>query len=350
MIYLGLFSLLSTLRFALIGMRRARLQLYPLVLTALFLFSAFRLDVGCDWTGYLFQYQLYRDITLSDALSNREPLWLGLFMAQHWLGLPYPWINVASSFIFFAGVHVLARRQPDPLAFLILLFPVLIVNMPMSGIRQGAAIGVMCMAFVAFIDRAPLRFVALTLIASGLHASAIIFLLLAPLVTGGYSRKQLALAALLAVPGALALFSGGSAELATSRYVNTGVDAYGALYRTALLFITALFYFVFIRKKWFTYFYNDYKLVTIGSLMMIATLMVLPISSVISDRIGYYPIPIQTMIFARIPFLGLKTNAKLFFIAPYIGLFVFFGVWTLLSFHFKVCYVPYDSWILSGSF
>lgn len=346
MIYLGLFSAMSLLRFALLGMGKLRRQLYPLVLAGLFVFSAFRLNVGCDWTGYLNQFELYRFTTLADALANREPLWLGLFMLQHWLELPYPWINVFSSLIFFGGVHILARRQPDPLAFLILLFPVLIVNMPMSGIRQGAAIGVMCVAFAAFIDRSTLRFVALTVIASGFHASAIIFLLLTPLVTGPFSRERLVLAAVLAVPGALVLLGGDTAEVAASRYIDSGVDAYGAIFRSGLLFITAIFYFFFIHKKWAEIFSTSYKIASVGAISMAGVLLIVPISSVIADRIGYYFIPIQAMMFSGIPYIHLNKNNYLIYSAPYIGMFVFFSVWSLYSFHFQKCYIPYENWFL----
>ena len=38
----------------LMGLRFSQVRgLYPLVLLALFVFSAFRFEVGCDWTGYL---------------------------------------------------------------------------------------------------------------------------------------------------------------------------------------------------------------------------------------------------------------------------------------------------------
>ena len=53
-----------------------------------------------------------------------------------------------SSFTFFFGAHYMAQRQQNRIAFLILLFPVLIINMPMSGIRQASAIGALCIAFV----------------------------------------------------------------------------------------------------------------------------------------------------------------------------------------------------------
>ena len=102
--------------------------------------------------------------------------------------VPYPFINVIAGSIFFIGVHSLARRQPDPLAFLVLLFPILIINMPMSGIRQGAAIGLICIAFSAFIDRRPVRFGFWVIIAAGFHSSAIVFLLMLPVAAGSYTR------------------------------------------------------------------------------------------------------------------------------------------------------------------
>ena len=76
---------------------------------------------------------------------------------------------------FFWGIHVFAKRQPDPLSFLILTFPILIINMPMSGIRQGAVIGLICIALVHFSDCRPLKFIMWVLIASGFHLSAIVF-------------------------------------------------------------------------------------------------------------------------------------------------------------------------------
>ena len=151
------------------------------------------------------------------------------------MGLPYPVANIASSAVFFLGVHILARRQPHPLGFLVLLFPILIINMPMSGIRQGAAIGVLCIAFAAFIDRRPLWFAFWVVVAAGFHSSVLIFMLLLPVATGRYTRNRLLMAAVLAVPGAFFLASGDAAEVATSRYIGTNVDAAGAAFRVGML-------------------------------------------------------------------------------------------------------------------
>lgn len=339
MIYLGAFAGLTFLRF------QASRRLYVPLLVALFLFAAFRFEVGCDWSGYLNEYYIYPHFTWPELTARREPLWVISFIAQGWLGLPYPWINVFSSLIFFLGVHTMARREPNAVAFLVLLFPILIINMPMSGIRQGVAVGIMCMAYMAFVDRALVRFVALTVIAAGFHSSAAVFLLLAPLVHGEYSWKRLVFAAVLSVPGGYALLSGDDASLAVSRYVGTDVDAAGAIFRGGFLVATAAFFLLMLRRSWAATFPNEYKLAVIGSFMMAALVVVVPVSSVIGDRIGYYLIPIQTMILARLPYLQLRWERQLMILSPYLALFLIFAIWTSLSNHFNACYVPYQSWL-----
>jgi hypothetical protein len=338
-LYLTTFSGLLFLRFA------KAWNLYTVVLFALFLFAAFRFEVGCDWSGYYNQYQLQLGVGWEGAWNKREPLWWLTVELTQRVGLPYPWLNVFSSAIFFAGVHVFARRQPDPLGFLILLFPVLIVNMPMSGIRQGAAIGLICIALAAFVDRRLIRFVVFVFLAAGFHSSAVVFLLLAPLVWGEFTKRRIALAAVLAVPGVVLLAVGGDAELAFSRYVETGTDAFGAAYRTGVLFLSGLFFVLFLRRPWFVTFPKDYKLASLGALMMLCVFPLVALSTVIADRLGYYFIPLQAMIFARTPFLRGGSTGRLLTAAPYVGLALVFIVWTSTSRHFQLCYVPYKTWI-----
>lgn len=318
---------------------------YPVLLIGLFLFSAFRFQVGCDWFGYLNQYEVYGQSSLAEVIANREPIWTAIIAVQVRLGLPYPWLNVISSALFFFGIHRMAQRQADPLGFLVLLFPILILNMPMSGIRQGAAIGIMALAFLAFIDRRLLRFVVLVLVAAGIHSSAVIFLLLAPMVNGRLSRGRVLLSVLLAVPGAVALLASDVGLTATGRYVATGLDAAGAAYRVALLVLTALWFLGFLRRKWRVAFPEEYKLAVIASLIMLSLVFVVPVSSVIADRLGYYLVPLQVMILARLPFLPMRNGRALAIVAPYLGLFLVLLVWTVLSSLFAQCYLPYRTWM-----
>lgn len=344
MIYLTLFNVLLILRVA--AQRVAtRAILYWVVLAVLFLFVAYRFEVGCDWSGYYIQYESMRGLDLAAALERREPIWWSLVHFTHVAGLPYPWLNVFSALVFFGGAHMLARRQPDPLAFLILLFPVLIINIPMSALRQGMAIGFVCIALTSFLDRRLFRFVFWIVLASGFHSSAAIFFLLAPLVRGAYTKNRMILAGIVSIPGAYFIASGGDAEIALTRYVDTGIDAFGAAYRAGVLFLSGLLFLLFLRRDWWNRFPQDYKLASLSATLMLATLPLVAFSSVIADRVGYYFIPVQAMIFARIPYLVGGPWGRLLTIAPYIGLSLILVVWTMTSRHFSQCYVPYQSWL-----
>lgn len=345
MMYVGLASGLFLLRFAAAHQAKLRVQLYLIVLSGLFLFSAFRYRVGCDWSGYFFQFVAAETFDWSSFSATQEPIWWGILTLMQMFELPYPVANVISSAVFFIGVHVLAKRQPDPLGFLVLMFPILIINMPMSGIRQGAAIGMMCIAFCAFIDRRPLRFAFWVAVAMGFHSSAVVFFLLVPVASGRYSLDRLVLAALLAVVAAGFLATTSAAELATQRYIGTGVDAAGASFRLGILGLTAVYFYFFIRKQWLHNWPQDYPLASIGAIAMLCTLVVLPVSTVIGDRFGYYLIPIQAMIFARLPWFTFRSGSALHKSAPYLGLLLMFTVWTQFSSLFSQCYLPYQSWI-----
>lgn len=345
MLYVGVTCVLFLLRYALARNGTLRWRIYFAVLASLFLFSAFRYQVGCDWGGYYYQYLGAAGFEWSSITKIREPIWWAILWWFQNMGLPYPFINIFSSAIFFLGVHVLARRQPDPLGFLVLLFPILIINLPMSGIRQGAAIGFLCIAFVAFIDRRPLWLALWVVLAAGFHVSALIFILLLPVATGRYTRNRLMLAAILAVPGALFLGSGDAAAVATSRYVGTGVDSEGAVFRVGILGLSALYFFMFVSKKWLRTWPQDYSLASIGAIAMALAFLLVPVSSVIADRFAYYLIPIQAMIFARIPYLPFRFQHSLHSALPYLGLLLVFLTWTQVSGHFQQCYIPYNNWI-----
>ena len=345
MLYLAIYALLAAIAFEMRKSPNGRHYTYPIVLGFFFIFAAFRFEIGCDWTGYLRHYH-YGPLFEVDAISGyRDPLWWVFLSLVRATGLPYPWLNVAATALFFFGIHKLARRQPDPLAFLVLLFPVLIIHIGMSGIRQAVAIGIMCIAYNAFVDRKTVRFVVLVLIASAIHSSAMVFLLLTPLVTGPYSRSRIALAAVLAVPGTLLMLGSASAELAIDRYIDSGLEAFGAAYRVGLLALTGLAFFILLRRPWQSTGAPDYKLLSIGSLGMIALATLLPVSTVIADRLAYYFIPIQALMLARISFLPLGRLKGVYALLGFTVLGVTLAVWISVSNHYQACYTPYQTWI-----
>lgn len=323
--------------------RDVRQVLYWILLIALFLFAGARWEVGCDWSGYLYHYQFWQPGSLDQAIRLSEPgYWITLDLIKLW-NLPYPYLNLATSAIFFLGLHLMARRQPNPLAFLALAFPILIINMPMSGIRQAAAIGFVMMAYLAFIDRKLVLFLALVTGGVAFHSSALAFLLLAPFVNGRFSRRNVIVGGLLALPGAYFLLQSDAAELAQTRYIDTGVEAAGSAFRVGLLSLTGLLYFLYVEARWRKAYPADHKLVSLGALMMLGLFLTVPVSSVIGDRFAYYLIPIQLMIFARLPYLFRGAKRDVFGIAPYVALTLLFIVWTQYSALFRGCYIPYQS-------
>jgi len=327
---------------------KSNIQMYYFVLFAIFLFSALRYEVGCDWISYGMFLKNMEKFTWLQNMSRRDPLFWLMFDSVNQLNLAYPFVNIFSSIIFFIGIHSLARRQPNPLAFLVVLFPILIINMPMSAIRQGAAIGIICIAIVAIIDKRPIHFLLWVLLASGFHASAMAFMALLPFASGNYNKKRFTMAAILVFMVIILLYYTGSAKQAHTSYILEVVnEAHGAIFRVGMLTVTALFFLLVLRKKWQQTFPQDYNIVNLGALGMILLIFIVPVTTVISDRYGYYLIPFQAMIFARLPYLRFKDKAihELYCVLPYLGLFITFIIWTQISYHFNACYIPYDSWI-----
>ena len=346
MVYITITSFLFLLRYLLKNENVARNQIYYIIFLALFLFSAYRYQVGCDWYGYYKLFLRFENFDYQRVLQLRDPFSMTIFYWISKMNLPYPYVFIPFNIIFFIGVHLLARRQPDPLSFLVLLFPILIINMTMSGVRQAAAIGIICIALTAFIDRRPIRFGVWVFLASAFHSSAIVFTLLLPFASGRYNNTRLAIATLFTLLGLFLITFSDNASYAFNAYIGSGREAYGAVFRVGVLALSALYFFLFAKQKWKKTFPEDYSLVNLGAFGMILTLLLIPLSTIISDRFGYYFIVFQAIIFARLPYLPFKNNHSLYVALPYLGILLVFLVWTQTSWHFNECYMPYKSWIL----
>ena len=340
MVYLIVYGLLLLAGLVSRSNASLRLSLYWLSLAGLFVFSAFRYRVGCDWTGYLNIYDLARN---SETARSEIAFWY-INRLLHDFDLDYPYVNVIAAVVFFLGLNALARRQPDPLAVLILAYPILILELAMSGIRQAIAVGILCFAFNAFVASRLLSFVLLVMAAATFHASAMVFLLLAPFVRGGLSIGRVAVGALLAAPGAYVFLTSATFETYSQRYIGTASDAAGAPFRSGLLSLTGLAFLLFLDRAWKAKSFRDYKLVKISSLLMVATFPLSLFSSVSGDRIGFYLNPVELMVLARLPLLvGNRFSTAIAF-TPYAVGALFLLVWTQQSSLFERCYEPYQLW------
>lgn len=347
MLYLNIQIIITALRFILNRYKTHRILVFYVLIIFLFLFSALRYEVGCDWSGYQNQWIIAGNSDNLLTFLTTEWLWWGLISLLQYLNFSYISINVASSIIFFMGTYILARHQYDPLGFLILLFPILIINMPMSGIRQGAAIGVICIAFVSFTQSKLRSYIFWVIVASGLHISAIAFLSLAPFVKKTSKIYRVFSVSVLVAILTLALLMASTIDIVSQRYLSSGSsDAKGAIFRTGLLALSGAYFLIFLKKRWNSCYPSELPLITIGCIGMIGLFFLAVFSSVIGDRMSYYFIPLQSIIFARIPMLHLRNQRELHFLFPYTLILVTFLVWTQTSPHFMACYVPYQTWLV----
>jgi hypothetical protein len=202
-----------------------------------------------------------------------------------------------------------------------------------------------CLAFVAFHDRKLVRYLVMVAAAALCHTSAIIFLALAPFVRLRLTRVTVAIAVALVLPGMYSIFAE-SAEFYTDRYIGTGIDAAGGLYRAAMLAVVGVFFLLALRRVFKERFPADYQLTLIGAWIMLGTLAILPLSTVMSDRFGYYVTPIQLMILAQLPQLVPSGPQRLLIrTAPYVALGIVLVIWTTHSTLFHQCFLPYQTWL-----
>lgn len=316
--------------------------LYWTILIFLTIFVGFRDDVGCDFTAYQNHFLLGYELTLLKASISSDPAYWLMVSFLDYIGLHSQSLNIVTSIIFFIGMHSLAKRQPNPIAFLALSFPILIINMPMSATRQSISIGLMCLAYSAFIDKRVIKFSLIVFIGSLFHSSILVFLLLTPFIKKRFSIQSIFWGLFFLIPVFFLLINTESATVATSRYLETETDALGAIFRLAVLAFGGIYFFIFFSKSWQKKFPYDFKIVRIGSVLMILSFFLVNISSVIGDRFGYYLIPIQSIIFSRIPYLNLGKFNLIHSLIPYALLTLTFLVWTLTSWHFAKCYIPYQ--------
>ncbi len=345
MIYLIVFAISLVMNFVTYGNPKYRNITYNGLLLFLFLFTAYRMNVGCDYGSYWTHAKFHQTETLVQVLQKVETLYWLTVIGLYRLGFEFPTINVVSAVIFYAGIHALARRQPDRLLFLTLIYPMLITNLAMSAVRQAAALGFLCFAYNAVTDRKPLRFVLFVLLAFGFHKSALGFLALTFFISKDTSPRVLLLAGLATLPFLYFFFTNSAAQQYSDMYVNTATDAAGGAYRALSLFLTGVIFFLFLRKKWKIQTPVDYDLIFYTAPIMLFIFPVAFYSSVIGDRFGYYLMPLQAVILSRAYLYYNKIDSFIMYLFPIAMFGSMLLIWSQYSQIFQECYGVYDYWV-----
>ena len=152
---------------------------FPFWLTCLllFLFAAFRRDVGADFHNY---YNIFIEFGLDSAPFDFEPLNMLIIDAINYIGLTVYFIFFIYSMITLFSVYYFVVKLSDnqEVSLAIFFLTGMFYLSTLNGIRQWSALALILIAIVKFIDRKLLTTFFVIILASLFHKSAIIMLFL----------------------------------------------------------------------------------------------------------------------------------------------------------------------------
>ncbi len=346
-LYVSIYMLLALL--AMLHIERPRANYIFIVLYILFvLFVGTRYETGCDFFGYFSRFQMIG--TRFESLAQiTEPGYYLLSYLVKSSGLDFVWVNVFGALIFFFFYIKFAKNHHNPLLLVTLMFPLLVIQLSMSGVRQAIAVAFLMGAFDAFFKGKRVSVVLYVLAASTFHQSAIILLPIALMIGRTFSMFRTIVAIVLMMPVATYLLSD-RLDVYQDRYLLElygEMSSGGAVYRLGLLLITSILFEVY-RKRMAVYFPSEYNLMRLFSLVSFALIPVMFVNTVALHRLVYYVVPIQLFTLAALPVVifANRRAARLAEFGPVLLYGAYIVVWFSTSRHANVCYVPYESYLL----
>lgn len=343
--YLSLFAVLSA--FGLGISNQQQRWILPFILIFLFWFMGWRFYVGCDFLGYLSRYEnTFPWGSPLRALDSKEPAFELIMTSVKINGLPYLWINIICSAIILLSYFRYFRTSSQPLRELSLLFPVIIVQLSMSGLRQGIAVAMLTAACAEFIKGRRLATAAWIILAAQFHNSVAAFLPLALLVGRSISFRQLLLAVAVLTPVAAYLMGERFDDYADQyvRQIYGESASAGAFPRYILVLLPSLYFWKF-RREFQEKMPEWYPLFQAFSLGVIFIAPLFLVSSLIVHRMTFYFMPVTIMIAAS-AYRVCPINRMVPFVrwAPFLMYGGYFVSWFALSAHADSCYIPYQSY------
>lgn len=256
-----------------------------------------RHEVGADWPNYVEHIEKVTGSTLVEAMAQSDPAYGFLnWVGSHWGGIYV--VNFICAVLFSWGLVAFCRVQPYPWLALTVAVPYLVIVVAMGYNRQGVAIGLAMMGFVALGRGRLLLFVFWIGVAALFHKTAVI---LVPLAILSGTRGRLWTIILVGVAGILmfVLLLQESIEILNTNYLD--IQSSGAAVRVAMNALPALA-FLFLRQR-FLLSREQQSFWTWMSLSAIAFVLLLIVSpsSTAVDRLALYWIPLQLFVWSRVP-------------------------------------------------
>lgn len=271
-----------------------------LILVLFSLMIGLRFEVGGDWSNYLRNIGRGEDLSLIQGMVmlSSDPGYALVSWLSINSGLGIYGSNLFAATVLMSGMVQFCRRQPLPWLGLLVAVPYMIVVFAMGYTRQTIAFGFELLALNALADARIRKFVALILIGSMFHKSALILLPLAALAATGNRLWTMFWVGLCSSLGA-ALILGEHADAMWESYVAGGnIQSSGGGIRVALSALPAAIALLFQSRL----FSSDsekrlWKWIAIFTLICVP---LVPFASTAVDRVALYFMPIQIIVFSRL--------------------------------------------------
>lgn len=347
--YVAIYSFLVLLG-AYVRQENARVWIVIIFIFLLW-FMGYRYYVGCDFTGYLYRFEISPLYTSwYEMVSSPEPGFTLLITSVRALDLDYVWLNITASFIILFGFSRFLRAFDFPIMILAILFPIIIIQLSMSGIRQAIAVSMLMASSAAFMRGKKIPTALWILVGSTFHISVIIFLPIALLAGRKISSLRLAASVFLLAPAALAL-AGDRFDTYQDRYIDQiygEVSSGGALIRYGMVLLPSLLFLKY-RNKLKLFFPNQYEILKLFTLISFAMAPLAVISSLVLHRMNYYVMPFSIVMLVYFSVILGRTSrdqrmAIRLLPAVFYGGYMIF--WLMLSRHADWCYLPYRNYLL----
>lgn len=315
----------------------------------LLLFMGTRYETGCDYVAYEERFnRLYSDPDYMSYLELEEPGFHMLNRLVHDLGLDYLWLNIFGSMIFLLGLIRFVRMSPAPVLLLALLFPIIVIQLGMSGLRQALALSFLLHALVSFVQIRRIEAGMWILVAAQFHQSAYLFLPLAFMAGRQFSFKLALISVAFLGPAAYFLL-GERAEVYSDRYIEQiyGENASGGAVLRYVLALAPCLLFELYKNRARRLLPSLYPLLRLFSLVTFALAPLGFLSTVALHRMTYYVLPMSLLIFVCTVMVMPKSHvlSRKWLALPAGLLAVYLVGWFTGSKHAAGCYVPYDSFL-----
>ncbi|MGJ7461983.1 EpsG family protein [Halomonas sp. MA07-2] len=259
-----------------------------------------RFEVGGDWVAYLRYLSGASTMTLFEVFTSKDPgYYLVNWLAAN-LGGNIHWVNLACGAIVMTGVVAFARNQPLPWLALLVAVPYLIIVVAMGYTRQAVALGFILLGLVALGDGKVRTFVFWVLVGAAFHRSAVLMLPVAGLAGSQSRLTSLAWAGMATLIGGYLFLFDSTDELWTN-YVEADYQSEGGLIRVLMNAGPAVLFLMF--QRYLQLNEDERRLWWWLSVLAIACIPLVMMSSTATDRVALYLIPLQIFVFTRLPLI-----------------------------------------------